>query len=307
MGYAYEESQRVKLPKSLDPAELLQMFSPARPATSLGFSLGGDDDAAGLADEELMMSTQGSRFGTGPASPHHQLQPIAPRAATSLGHYRHPDARAPTSGKMVYWDGLKHHVVDLPDHGGKEGFEPPRIRARQLAHSSESVVGRGETHLTESVRIVSSRLRTIPDPKGGGSGSPLSTTGPVRGGNLASTARSTSSTFVNPSMVHGPIPGPYGPNKTSYGLMPYAPAHLAVSFIGRNGIKEATLKAYGAYKVMGHKDYEGTMKAMKGAQAWKAADLHLASSTNFSQTQNHIISPQDHVASRLSLRRTAAY
>lgn len=277
LGYVYEEGpSRIKLlHKSLDPAELLQMFSfiATRPATSTGFSRGTQGDATvELAGESLvpMVTVQATR-STGSVS----IQPCRP--STSLGHYRRPDAPPPsfipafhtsssftspvkggvggaTSGKMVYWDGLKHHVVDIPAEGGEAGFEPPRINARQLAHSSESVVGRGVTHLTESVRLVSSRLRPIPNPKeseGRSAGGLLSRTRSP-GGSLASSwpCSTSSSTFVDPSQLRGPIPGPYGPTTTSYGLAPYAPAHLAVSFVGRTGIKEATLKAYGAHKIM---------------------------------------------------------
>ena len=109
LTYAYEERSggKVKVGKSLDPSEILKEYlRPKRPTTAP------DSDPA-----------SGSKGATG-------------RPSTS--YEPRNKANSPAVAKVVYWDGMRHHVLEKPQVAGSsdgkqvEAWQPPHLEHRDV-------------------------------------------------------------------------------------------------------------------------------------------------------------------------------
>ncbi|GAX84284.1 hypothetical protein CEUSTIGMA_g11706.t1 [Chlamydomonas eustigma] len=252
------KARRVRLERSLDPAEILKQTIP-RPSTVT------------LAAE--------TQHVTIPGRPHTTQEQGASTAAKST-----------TGKKVVIWDGRHHHILDK-DVAGEEAAQshgkawtPPHLEHKHVEPGH--FIGVREKTGFEGVALIGSKPRLLPDTS-----------------SLSHATWSGTNIKRRPGLS-GPIPPPYGALKGPYGLKPYAPIHQTTSFGLKGDIDEGTLRSYAHEKLMGYREYESTCKNMEGMQAWRSSQCYLTSSIAIGQS-TRLMKPQEHVNTRLSLRRSA--
>ncbi len=196
---------RITVPRSMDPAEILATYR------HLGAPPSKNKDSL--------------RASTAPTT---AASTMRPNASNSVG----------PNGKVIFFDGLRHHVMDK-EEGSGDDWKPPHLKHADIEKGR--LVGVRETGTSANTKLIGSKFRLMEEPS---NGNPYSYTG------------SLFKSLPRESASFGPIPPPYTCNKGPYGLKPYAPVEIT-SFYGDLGSLRAT-----ARNSIGHRQYEKTCKTL---------------------------------------------
>ncbi|KAG1660080.1 hypothetical protein FOA52_006426 [Chlamydomonas sp. UWO 241] len=255
---------RVRVPRSMDPKEILATYR-AEQAEAAAFST---TTSLGLT-ASAVKSTAGSS---------------AP--ATQRGPYTASNSQHTGINKTVWFDGLKHIVMDTPAGGVPADWQPPRLKHNDLAPGP--LLGVREVGGAPGTKLIASKHRLMLEP-----GTDLSATLP--GTNLP-----------RQPIPSGPLRPPFNPATDGpFGLAPFAPLNQTTSFGSNGNINTDTLKAYAATKMVGHKEYEATCKALDGMSSWRENGHNLTTSMHHEHgwTSTRMVAPKEHMTKRLSMRR----
>mmetsp|Transcript_23041 Transcript_23041/g.58896 ORF Transcript_23041/g.58896 Transcript_23041/m.58896 type:complete len:332 (-) Transcript_23041:203-1198(-) len=257
LRYAYNDKAGtpVKLDKSLDPAEILREYR----AGLLGAgATPGSNNRAQTAPAGATRATQ-TMGGTGAMS------------ASAAG------GAAPR--KIVFWDGMQHHVINAPEgYKGSPSVDrnSSNWRAPHLEHKDIApgrFLGVVEAPGSSSTKLVAGKHRLMPDYTG------------IDPHTERLDATKGTGTWLSP--------------RASDVFM--HPKDSALTTATRS--LADSVRVYGqTYKPIGYKEYEATTKQMDGLGCWEKTQCNLGASMLIGQP-SRLMTPFEHTSTRLSLRR----
>uniref|UniRef100_A0A7R9W1P1 Uncharacterized protein n=1 Tax=Chlamydomonas euryale TaxID=1486919 RepID=A0A7R9W1P1_9CHLO len=274
LGYVQEDRTegRVRVPRSLDPEEILSLYRTQQADAAK------DKVAAAAAAASGLGMTGGSGGGDVPGGS---------AAARSRG-MQSSDHQHTGVFKMVYTDARESHVIDRPvdaDVGVKGSWSPPHLDQSDLKPGP--LLGVREVPGSDGTKLVASKHRLMPE----------------KGADLGASLPGTNLARAPPP--GGPHRPPYSATDGPWGLAPYAPLQQTSSFGAGGDLDEATLRAYGGTKLVGHREYEAAAREMDGLQPWRETGLAAVTAARHEHgwTSTRVVAPKEHMEAHMSLRR----